>query len=151
TPVTADTKEGVGIEGEVVVWEARYSMRNFLGRLILGGLLAIAWFAMAIYAWGFEHEDTSLTVLAILLGLIPLFYWLNLIYRLLLARYGHYYRLTTRRLFVSSGLFNRRRDMMELLKVQDVFTHQSLAQRWLSLGSVKVISSDHKLPQLNLP
>src|SRR5689334_8853452 len=81
TDITADTKEGVGIEGEMVVWEARYSMRNFIGRLILGALFAGGWIAMAIYAWGFEHTDNSLAMLTILLGLIPLFYWLNLAYR----------------------------------------------------------------------
>ncbi len=41
--------------------------------------------------------------------------------------------------------------MMELLKVQDVYTRQSLTQRWLSIGTVVVVSSDHKLPVLNLP
>ena len=46
------------------------------------------------------------------------------IYRMILARYSHYYRLTTRRLFVSTGFVHRRRDQMELLRVKDVFTRQ---------------------------
>jgi membrane protein YdbS with pleckstrin-like domain len=77
--------------------------------------------------------------------------WLTLLYRILQARYGHHYRLTTRRLFVSTGLFRRRRDMMELLRVKDVFTQQTLVQRWLSLGTVVVVSSDHELPTFYLP
>jgi len=142
---------GRGIDGEVTVWEGRYSLRNFIGRAIGMGLLVIAWATLAIYAYWNLRADQPLTVLSILTGLILLFLGLSLLYRVILAHYGHFYRLTTRRLFVSSGLFNRRRDMMELLKVQDVYTKQTLFQRWLSLGTVVVVSSDNKLPMAHLP
>ncbi len=67
------------------------------------------------------------------------------------AHYSHYYRLTNRRLFVSTGVFNRRRDMMELLRVKDVFTRQqSLAERWLGLGTVVVEPNDKSLPTFYL-
>jgi hypothetical protein len=69
-----------------------------------------------------------------------------IIYRIMLARFGHFYRLTTRRLFVSTGLMRRRRDQMELLHVKDVFTRQTLIERWLSLGTVVVVADDKELP-----
>jgi hypothetical protein len=150
TDVATDSKEGVGIEGEVVVWEARYSMKNFVGRLVGFGVLAIAWIALAVWNWGFEHAEVSLNLLTILLGIVLLVLGLNLLYRILAARFGHYYRLTTRRLFVSSGIFDRRRDMTELLKVDDVYTKQTLTGRWLSVGTVVVVSKDPKLPMLYL-
>src|SRR3954454_14103644 len=34
---------GAGIEGEEVVWEARYAMRNFLGRIAFRIVLTVAW------------------------------------------------------------------------------------------------------------
>lgn len=145
-----DTKEGVGVDGETIVWEARYSMKNFLGRLTGGTLLLIAWIALLIYAWSLD-ESEGWMFLAIVTGIAGGVYWLNLIYRIIMARYSHFYRLTTRRLFVSTGLFNRRRDMTELLKVEDVYTKQTLIQRWLSLGTVVVVSSDQKFPTVLLP
>jgi len=137
--------QGAGIEGEEVVWEARYAMRNFVGRLAFRALLTVAWLAFAVYALGYRQENDLgwlVTAGGIAVGLL----WLALIYRMIQAYYGHYYRLTTRRLFVSTGLMRRRRDMMELLSVKDVFTRQTLIERWLSLGTVVVVSSERELP-----
>jgi len=140
----AGENAGVGIEGEEVVWEARYSMKNFLGRLVTRSALLAGWIALAIYTWG--YSDGSLGVLTGIAGLIVAALWVVLIYRMILARYGHYYRLTTRRLFVSTGVWRRRRDMLELLQVRDVFTRQALSERWLSVGTVIVESSDKAQP-----
>lgn len=144
---TPQENTGVGVEGETVVWEAHYAYKNFLGRFILSGILAVAWIGLAIYTWPSHRHIQVLTILAaVLLGV----YLLTLLRRVILARYGHYYRLTNRRLFVSTGLFTRRRDQMELLRVQDVYTKQSLTQRWLSLGSVVVVSTEPQFPILYL-
>jgi len=135
---------GEGIEGEEVVWEAQYAMKNFAGRLTIRTLLTVGWIALAVATWGYDYGN--LAVLTVIVGLILGVSWVALIYRILQARFGHHYRLTTRRLFISTGLMRRRRDMMELLKVKDVFTKQTLFERWLSLGTVVVVSSDHDLP-----
>lgn len=137
--------QGAGVEGEEVVWEARYAMRNFMGRTAFRGLLTVAWLVFAVYAWGYRAENDLgwlVTASAVIIGVL----WLTLLYRMIQAYYGHYYRLTTRRLFVSTGLMHRRRDMMELLCVKDVFTRQTLIERWLSLGTVVVVSSERDLP-----
>ena len=135
---------GAGIEGEDVMWEARYSMRNFLGRVTFRVLLTFAWVVMAVETWGNSHEDLAPVTIA--LGVALGVFWLALLYRIAQAYYGHYYRLTNRRLFVSTGLMRRRRDQMELLRVKDVFTRQTLVERWLSLGTVVVVSTEKELP-----
>jgi len=135
---------GEGIEGEEVVWEAQYAMKNFAGRLTIRTLLTIGWLALAVATWGDDY--TNLAILTVISGIFLAISWLSLIYRIIQARFGHHYRLSTRRLFISTGLMRRRRDMMELLKVKDVFTKQTLFERWLSLGTVVVVSSDHDLP-----
>jgi membrane protein YdbS with pleckstrin-like domain len=140
----AEPPGGVGIEGEEVVWEARYAMKNFLGRIGARLILTVGWIALAIYTWGVS--DGSLGLIAVIAGIIVALLWLALLFRIIQARYGHEYRLTTRRLFVSTGLVRQRRDMMELLRVKDVFTRQSLVERWLSLGTVVVVPSDEVLP-----
>jgi len=140
----ADPDQGAGVEGEEVVWEGRYAMKNFLGRLTFRILLTIAWIGLAVYTWGYNGENIA--PLTIIVGVVLLLLWLGIIYRITLARYGHYYRLTTRRLFVSTGLMRRRRDQMELLRIKDVFTRQTLIERWLGLGTVVIVSDDKELP-----
>jgi len=139
-----DNKEGPGIEGEQIVWEARYSLKNFIGRIVSRVLLTAGWIVMAAFTWGYGYDNLApvTIVVAVALG----FYWLTLIVRILQARYAHYYRLTTRRLFVSTGLMRRRRDQMELLRIDDVFTRQTLLERWLSIGTVVVVSKESELP-----
>ena len=140
----ASPTTGPGTEGEEVVWEARYSLRNFLGRITVRVLLTIAWIALAVTTWGYGRNDHEFVTIILGVGLLIL--WLALLYRMVQARYGHYYRLTNRRLFVSTSLMRRRRDQMELLRVKDVYTRQTLVERWMSLGTVIVVSSEKEMP-----
>ena len=79
-------------------------------------------------------------------------YWLMLGWQLLLARQGHRYELTNRRLFVDTGFFRHRRDQVELLRVQDVYVkQQGLLARLLDLGTVVIESSEEQLPVHYLP
>lgn len=140
---------GTGVEGEEVVWEAGYSLWNFVGRLTTRALLTLAWVGLAVYTWGMGHRD--LNAITIVLGIVLGVLWLALFVRMVQARGGHYYRLTTRRLFVSTGLIRRRRDQLELLRVEDVYTRQSFFDRWLGLGTVVVVSSEKSLPSVAMP
>jgi hypothetical protein len=139
---------GPGIEGEQVVWEGRYSLKNFLARITLRVVLTVAWLALAVATWG--NGSADLAPLTIILGIVLVFLWLTLLYRIAQARFGHFYRLTNRRLFVSTGLWRRRLDQMEVLRIKDVFTRQTLIERWLSLGTVVVVSGEEALPVLYL-
>lgn len=140
-----DPVGGVGIEGEIDVWESRYSMRNFLGRVVAWSLLSVAWGVLAIYAWGYDHD--ALVVPTVIAGVVVLLLWLSLGLRMAQAALSHKYRLTTRRLFVSTGFARRETDQLELLRVQDVFIPpQTLTQRLVNVGSVTVVSSEKNLP-----
>jgi len=140
--------EGRGVEGESNVWEARYSMKNFLGRMLVRTLLTIGWIILAVYTWGYDHS--GVTFFTVLAGVILVAFWVMLLYRILLARYGHEYLLTNRRLFVTTGLLRRRRDQMELLRVKDVFTRQTMTDNWLSIGTVVVVPDESSLPTFYL-
>jgi Bacterial PH domain len=140
-----DPVVGVGTEGELDVWEGRFSMRNFLGRVAVLGIVSLAWAALAVYAWGYDHTGLGLptTLAAIVLALL----WLGLGWRMVRAHLGYKYRLTTRRLFVASGIFHRKTDQLELLRVQDVFNHQpTLLDRLLNVGSVVIVSDQKTMP-----
>jgi len=141
--------QGVGVDGEIVIWEATFSKRNFIGRGLSRLLLTIAWVALATYTWSMGHENVAL--LTWLTGAIVLILWVVLAVRVFQAQHSHLYQLTNRRLFLNTGIFNRRRDMMELMRVKDVFTRQqSLMDRLLRLGTVVVVPSERDLPTFYL-
>jgi len=114
-------------------------------------LLTIAVIALAIKA-SQSPQYPYLPRFVLILGIIVGVMWAYLATRMIRAWYSHYYRLTTRRLFVSSGIVRRRRDMLELLRVNDVTMRQnSLLERWLGLGTIIVVSSEKDMPNFALP
>lgn len=138
---TADTEE--------VIWEGRYSLRNFIGRLVVMGLVTafwIYWLAYDSFILGHPEKRVPATVF----GLVVMVFWLLLAYRIFIVRLGRYYRLTSRRLFVMSGVFTRRRDQVELIKINDVFTRQNMSGRLLSTGTVVVNTSEKAMPTMYL-
>jgi hypothetical protein len=145
-------EQGPGIEGEQTVWEGHYSGRNFIGRMIFGGVLVAAWVVLLIYGWSSTqgNQGGGGSFWLIVAGLVVLGYWANLGYRYLRAHRGHHYRLTNRRLFVTTGFFSRRVDQLELIRIKDVYVQQSMIGDWLGLGSVVLISSEQTLPRAYL-
>src|SRR6185312_12481837 len=97
-----DPTEGVGVEGEVVVWESTYSKRNFIGRGLVLLALSIAWVVLATYTWGMGHERLAYPTW--FAGGVVVILWLALLVRMFQAQYSHYYQLTNRRLFLSTGI-----------------------------------------------
>lgn len=55
---------------------------------------------------------------------------------------GRRYRLTTQRLFIESGIFNKTIDQTELIRVDDVRVYKSLFDRVFNLGTISLISTD---------
>jgi hypothetical protein len=139
-----------GVEGEQVVWEARYSMKNFIGRLTLWTLATLGLLWLVSWMWTHGHLQGAGAIAMAALGIGMGIAWLALLIRILQARYSHFYQLTTRRLFVTTGLFRRRRDQMELIGIKDVFERQTLAQRWLGVGTVVVVAPKAELPTFYL-
>ncbi len=72
---------------------------------------------------------------------------LTLAFKFFRVRRNHYYRLTTRRLFLTTGLFHRRVDQVELVRIKDLFVRQNLISAWLDVGTVILISSEADPPQ----
>ncbi len=134
-----------GTEEETTLWEGLYSPRNFLGSAIFAGILTAAWFLVAVYAWGFGHSNFVLVAYALGAGVLG--YWLLTAYKYVRARRNHHYRLTTRRLFLTTGLWQRRVDQVELVRVKDLYIRQSLIGSWLNVGTVVLVSSEQRYPK----
>lgn len=59
-----------------------------------------------------------------------------------LYRTYHYYVLTSTRVIVISGILGRKVDEIELFRIVDSKTFQSLIDRWANLGKIVVSSTD---------
>jgi Bacterial PH domain len=135
----------VGIEDEQTLWEGRYSAKNFLGRAILGTFCVLAWLALALATWGFGYS--ALTFLTYVVGGLVLLYCCFTGFKFLCARRNYFYRLTSRRLFLTTGFFDRRVDQVELIRIKDLFMRQTLVGSWLDVGTVTLVSSEKTLPK----
>jgi len=133
---------------EETIWEGQPSIKIFILRFALGGLLSIAWLMLAVTTWSFGYSGLAFfawggaAVLAI--------FWVVTGLKVFRTTKSHHYRLTPRRLFVRTGLLRRRLDQIELLRVKDIFVQQSLLETWLGIGHVVVLSSEQTLPRATL-
>jgi uncharacterized membrane protein YdbT with pleckstrin-like domain len=83
-----------------------------------------------------------LVVVALAWG-IPL---MRLAYRKLSIRY----RVTTQRLFHEEGILRRTTNRVELIDADDVTVEQSIFDRMMNVGTVRIESSDRTDPELFL-
>ncbi len=142
---STQASSAAALEGEETLWEGRYSLKNFVGRALVGGALTVVWIALASATWGFGR--TSLAFFSYLVGFVLLFFWIATGFKLLRVERSHHYRLTTRRLFVTTGFFHRRVDQVELVRVKDMYIRENLVGKWLGVGNVVLISSEETLPK----
>jgi uncharacterized membrane protein YdbT with pleckstrin-like domain len=139
----------VGTQGEISVWKGGYSVKNFVLRIVIGVAITLAWLGLMAYL-GDRYQNPrhrGWDFLVWITGAAVVLFWIALGWRVLRARLGHLYELTNRRLFVDTGLFRRRRDQIELLRVQDIYVkQQGLFSRLLGIGTVVIESSEERLP-----
>jgi uncharacterized membrane protein YdbT with pleckstrin-like domain len=54
----------------------------------------------------------------------------------------HRYKVTTERIFYTTGIFSKKTEAMELYRVRDVDMYEPFWQRMFKLGNVSITSSD---------
>ncbi len=60
------------------------------------------------------------------------------------------YRLTTQRLSVTRGIFNKRTDELELYRIKDITLAEPFFLRLFGLGNIKLDTSDKSSPEVNM-
>ncbi len=97
---------------------------------------------------GHPHHTINLPVYII----CGLFCWLFV--PLLYAFYVWYenrsinYELTTERLLISTGIFSRKTEELELYRVKDLSIEEPFFMRLLNLANIKLTTSDKTLPEV---
>ena len=132
---------------EEVYYEGSPMVRGALGKIFLWyllGLLLIA--APFVYShfqkdhhWPIWWVTAALIVIGLLLFMIPI----------VLVR-AIRYRVSNYRIDYERGLLSKRIDTLELWHVEDIAFHQSLIDRIMGVGDIKIISHDDTNPQLML-
>lgn len=67
-----------------------------------------------------------------------------------LQRRATHYRISTRSIDVEQGVLSKRIDTLQLWRVRDVMFEQSLSERMLGIGRIRVITHDRSSPDLVL-
>ena len=113
---------------EEIIWQGSQSQVLNFGIFILMIIIAVI-----IIVLGFMFFP-----LAAVLAAVPLFYmfikWITV--------KNHKYKVTTERIFYTTGIFSKRTEAMELYRVRDVDMYEPFWQRLFKLGNIAITSSD---------
>ena len=138
---------------EPVVWSARPSPLVDIGfylLLLLAALLGTL--GLFVILPGQERGAQSVQTAQLFTGVLAGLWILVIILAIWRAvtRRAEHYLLTTQRLRVTSGVFSRTTDDLELRRVRDTRVVRSLGQRILRLGDVRLTTADPSTPHLTL-
>jgi uncharacterized membrane protein YdbT with pleckstrin-like domain len=113
---------------EQIVWEGSESQV-----LNLGAFLGLGLITVLILILGFMFFP-----LAAAFALVPLVY---MFIKWLIVK-NHRYKVTSERIFYTTGIFSKKTDALELYRVRDVEMYEPFWQRLFKLGNVKLSTSD---------
>lgn len=124
------------------IWSGTYSPKAMYGMFLAAAILTVIGLALGALAAPVGLVIWVIGALVVWGGLVLL-----LLYRRLTVRY----RLTTFRFFHESGLFNRVRDRVEVIRIEDVSVEQRFVERMFGVGTIIIMcSTDQTSPNLRL-
>lgn len=113
---------------EEVIWEGSQSQVLNFGIFILMGIISVI-----ILVLGFMFFP--ITAILVLFPVVYIFVkWLIV--------KNHKYKVTTERIFYTTGIFSKRTEAMELYRVRDVDMYEPFWQRLFKLGNIAITTSD---------
>ena len=133
---------------EEVYYEGTPQIRGSLGKVLLYGIIGLFFVALPlllphVFVTYKGHAPWWLNLAFVLIGII-----LMIIPILSVKRVR--YRITNYRIDYEFGLLSKNIDTLELWHVEDITFHQSLFARIIGVGTIKVLSHDDTLPNLEL-
>jgi len=128
-------------ESETALWQGSYSPKAMIGGWLLSLVVTIVAFAI-----GAIFDGPGLLIA----GAVSLAVWGGHLVMLIYQRMSHDYKLTTQRFVHSHGILRRVTDRIEVIDIDDVQVTQGLVERFLGVGTIRILSSDVTSPTTTL-
>jgi uncharacterized membrane protein YdbT with pleckstrin-like domain len=128
-------------EPEQTLWQGGYSPQAMVG----GWLLSLVVTVVAFVAGAFFPPVGWFVAAAIAIA-----FWGGHAALLLYQRMSHEYKLTTQRFIHASGVLRRVTDRIEVIDIDDVQVTQGFVERFLGVGTIRILSSDVTSPLTTL-
>ena len=113
---------------EQIIWEGSQSQVLNFGIFISMTIISLVVITLSVLFFP----------LAAFLSVIPLFYlfikWITV--------KNHKYKITTERIFYTTGIFSKKTEALELYRVRDVDMYEPFWQRIFKLGNIALTTSD---------
>jgi membrane protein YdbS with pleckstrin-like domain len=122
------------------LWKGGFSPKAMIGYWLLAGVVTIVAFIAGIVSGN--------PVVWILGVAVALSLWLAFLLYLVYQRLGVDYQLTTQRLIQRSGILTRVTNRVEVIDIDDVQFTQNIVERFLGVGTIRILSSDLSDPKL---
>jgi uncharacterized membrane protein YdbT with pleckstrin-like domain len=128
-------------EPEKVVWEGSYSPKAMVGGWLLSLIVTIVAFVGGAFFGPAGWFAAAIISVAVWIGHLGL-----LIYQ----RMAHEYKLTSQRFIHAYGILRRVTDRIEVIDIDDVQVTQGFVERFLGVGTIRILSSDVTSPLTTL-
>jgi len=125
---------------ESTLWEGGYSAKDMLGSFFLVVIISVGAIVAAIFLpflW-----VVTIAAIAII--------WVIQLVRVAWAKMSVGYELTSRRFMHEHGVLSRSTDRIEVIDIDDVTVIQSIFDRMLNVGTIRITSSDRTHPEIDL-
>jgi hypothetical protein len=129
---------------EEELWRGGYSPKAMIGSWVISGAVSLVLVLIGLF-W---VRDVTLWLLLVLAMLVP---WIYSVCVLTYRRMSVHYALSTQRFVHERGVLRRVNDRIELLDVDDITFEQTLWDRMVGVGTLRIASHDRTDPELVLP
>jgi len=126
---------------EQVLWQGSYSPKAMVG----GWLLSLIVTIVACVGAAFLGPIGWFVAIAVSLA-----FWGGHLCLLIYQRMSHDYKLTSQRFIHASGILRRITDRIEVIDIDDVQVSQGFVERFLGVGTIRLLSSDVTSPLTTL-
>jgi len=140
---SATARQDAADEPEEQLWKGRYCSKAMIGAWVFSAMISVALLLIWIWWWPGGWVWLGLVVAILLLG----------IYQYGVLKYRQWsiqYELTTQRFILHKGILRRVTDRIEIIDIDDVTCEQSLLERLVGAGTIRIESSDKTDPKIDL-
>lgn len=145
--VASRSQRAASEQHDDTLWVGRFNSKSMIDVWVILSIASIALVVLSVYLYisveSFQTVSTWIGLLVILLLIwgLPL---VTMAYRQLSLKY----ELTDDRLVTWRGILSRRRDQIDVIKIDDMTCKQSLLQRFVGVGTIEIVSSDATDPKI---